>query len=310
VIRPGEHRIVTMPVRCERWGAYRLGGVAVRARGPGGLLGAEVAVSPQLALRVYPRPDTLRRLANPVATIAAAGSRPARAKGPGIEFADVRAFVAGDAAREINWRASARLGGLWVNERRPERSADVVVLVDSFSAVMLGDAVRAAAALVSAHLYGRDRVGVVSFGGITQWVRPGSGLRQQYVVIDALLATKVFESAAEKTVDTLPPRVLPPNALVIAVTPLEDERILKAIVDLRTRGMDVVVVEVSPTERTAVRVDDDTGRLARRIWSLQRASTRMRLRAFGIPVAEWQPDLALQAVVDEIETWPRQRVLR
>lgn len=306
VLRPGQRQVVEMPIRCARWGAFQVGGVAIRARGPGGLLRAEAATPPALPLRVYPRPEVVRRLANPVATIAAAGNRPARVKGPGIEFADVRAFAPGDDAREINWRASARLGGLWVNERRPERSADVVLLVDSFNGEMLGDAVRIATTLVQAHLAGRDRVGVVSFGGITHWVRPGSGLRQQYVVVDALLATKAFESAAAKSVDTLPPRVLPPNAMVVAVTPLEDERILDAIADLRTRGTDIVVVEVSPAARAAVGSDA----LAYRIWLLRRASARMRIRALGVPVAEWNPGVPVQAVIEEIGAWPRQRTLR
>jgi uncharacterized protein (DUF58 family) len=309
VLAAGEVRTVTVPIRCVRWGAYQLGEVAIRVRGAGGLLSAETTTSSPLPLRVYPRPEVLRRLADPAATIEAAGSRPARARGPGIEFADVRAFVPGDQLREINWRASARLNGLWVNERRPERSVDVVLLVDSFSGVLLADAVRLATSLLHAHLRNRDRVGVVSFGGITQWVRPGSGLRHQYVVVDALLATKVFESAAEKSVDTVPPRVLPANALVVAVTPLEDERILKAIVDLRTRGMDIVVVEVSPAARTDVGGDDVTT-VAYRLWQLQRASTRMRIRALGVPVAEWRPGVALEAVMEEIDTWPRERARR
>ena len=46
----------------------------------------------------------------------------ARAKGDGIEFADIRPFVPGDRVRRINWRASARRPGLWVNESHPERN--------------------------------------------------------------------------------------------------------------------------------------------------------------------------------------------
>ena len=105
---------------------------------------------------------------------------------------------------------------------------------------------RAADSLVTAYLRGRDRVGLVSFGGFLQWVRPGMGLRQQYAVIDTLLATREFVNVAWKGIGLVPPRVLPAKSMVIAVTPLEDERVLRAMVDLRARGIDLVVVEVSP----------------------------------------------------------------
>ena len=52
-------------------------------------------------------------------------TRCARAKGEGIEFADMRPFAPGDPLKRVNWRASARRGELWVNESHPERNTDV-----------------------------------------------------------------------------------------------------------------------------------------------------------------------------------------
>ena len=40
--------------------------------------------------------------------------------------------------------------------------------------------------------------------------------------------------------------MLPPQALVVAVTPLLDERAVEALADLRARGYDLAIVEVSP----------------------------------------------------------------
>ena len=93
---------------------------------------------------------------------------------------------------------------------------------------------RAASSVVAAYLAHRDRVGLIGFGGILRWVRPGTGLRQQYLLIDALLATRTFPSVAWKGITLLPPWVLPPKALVVALSPLEDDRALRALMDLRT----------------------------------------------------------------------------
>ena len=57
-----------------------------------------------------------------------------------MEFADLRPFMFGDRVRRINWRASARRGELWVNEQHPERNVDVVLFVDSFAEVRRGSA--------------------------------------------------------------------------------------------------------------------------------------------------------------------------
>ena len=130
----------------------------------------------------------------------------------------------------MNWRATARRGRLVVNERHPERNADVVVFLDSFAEARASDegtleqAVRAAATLASRFLERRDRVGLVAFGGILRWLEPGGGLVQQYRLVDALLETGVEFSYAWKDVNVIPARTLPPRALVVAVTPLLDER--------------------------------------------------------------------------------------
>src|SRR5581483_2226266 len=122
-----------------------------------------------------------------------AGNQVARARGEGIEFADLRAFQPGDRVRRVNWRASALRGELWVNEQHPERNTDVVLFLDTFAEAR-GEggsthdrAVRAAATLAHAYLEPRDRVGLVGFGGVLSWLLPASGMRQLYTIFDTLL---------------------------------------------------------------------------------------------------------------------------
>jgi uncharacterized protein (DUF58 family) len=305
--RPGEHRFV---LRCERWGAYRPGPLLARARDQLGFFTYEVAAEVPGPLRVYPHGEALRAVIRPAKTQTFSGNEVARLKGDGIEFADVRPFVPGDRVRRINWRASARRNELWINEAHPERNADVILFLDTFAeargeaAGTLDLAVRAASSLASRYLARNDRVGLVSFGGILRWLLPSMGRTQLYRIVDALLDTEVALSYAWKDVDVIPPRTLPPQALVVALTPLLDERTVAALLDMRARGFDLAVVDVSPLPFVGPgRTEPE--RLARRLWALQREIVRYRYRELGIAVTEWEEPLSLQGVVEEVSSFRR-----
>jgi uncharacterized protein (DUF58 family) len=246
----GEPRQLTYRLRCARWGAFRIGRVYLRTYDAFGLFRQEVVLDQRLPLKVYPREETLQNLLRPVETQVFAGNHVARQRAEGIEFADLRAFVPGDRARQVNWRASARRGELWVNEQHPERNADVVFFLDSFAEARraerstLDQTLRAAATLVSGYLRQKDRVGFVSFGGRLNWLLPSTGAGQLYRIVDAMLDTQIVLSHAWKNVDVIPMGTLPPHALVIALTPLLDDRSANALLDVRGRGVGRVGVGV------------------------------------------------------------------
>ena len=308
-LRAGEQRELDLALRCVRWGVYDLCAVKVRARDPWRLVTWEGRVGASHRLKAYPRPLTLRRLLAPMETQAFAGSRVARTKGDGVEYADIRDFVPGDRVRSINWRASARRQGLVVTERHPERNTDVVLFVDSFADIrdgdrsVLDDAVRAAAALAARYLEHRDRVGLVGFGGVLRWLQPGMGSTQRYRLVETLLETGVAPTYTWRDVNVIPAKILPPAALVLALSPLVDPRFVVALEDLRGRRYDVAVVEVDPVPlvrpgRTEVE------RAAYRLWLLEREVHRWRLESRGIGIATWG-DGALDTVLEEVRTFRR-----
>ena len=309
-LAPGEARELELRVRCSRWGGYAPGRLAVRAHDRLGLFRFEAIVDRRSPLRVYPRPEPLLTLLRPFETQVFAGNEVARTKGDGIEFADMRAFVPGDRPRRVNWRASARRGELVVNEHHPERNTDVILFLDSFveargeEAGTLDLTVRAAAALAEGYLRRKDRVGTVGFGGILRWLLPGTGLVQLYRVLDSLIDTEVVLNFAWKDIDVLPARTLPPKALVVALTPLLDERAVGALLDLRARGFDLAVVEVSPVPFTA-EGDDEAERLAYRIWRHRRAALRHRFERAGVAVTEWRDGEPLAAELEEVAAYRR-----
>ena len=295
-------------IRLEHWGAFMLGEAAVRSRDPLGLFVYEQRVGRQDPVKVYPAGDRLRSLLRPLATQPTAGNQVARERGDGIEFADLREFVPGDRPRRINWRATARTGELWVNDLHPERNTDVVIFLDTFVEARREDsgtldlAVRAAATLAERYLAHRDRVGLVVFGGLLNWLTPASGIVQRYRIVDALLDTEIMLSYAWKDIDIVPRRTLPPQALVVALSPLLDERALEALADLRRRGFDVAVIEISPVPFAA---SGDVDPLVDRLWSLRRAARRTAFHSLGMPVVEWREAEALQSAIEEVAAFRR-----
>lgn len=306
----GTETQIRFSARPERWGAHSLGPLVVRARDPVGLMTWDRRLGRRVMLRAFPREQRLRDLVGPLHTQPYLGAHVARARGEGIEFADIRPFTPGDLVRRINWRATAKRGALCVTERHPENASDVVLLLDTFEEARAGAhgtldaAVRATASLARAHLARRDRVALVDFGGSLRWLEPAFGSVQLYRIIDALLASEIALSYAWRTVAGIPRGVLPPAALILAVTPLLDERSISLIADLRTRKRDVSVIEVSPLGHTPpgpTAVDA----LAYRLWQLQREALRARLQALGIGVASWQEEDGLGPAVEGVNTFRR-----
>ncbi|HZD00469.1 MAG TPA: DUF58 domain-containing protein [Actinomycetes bacterium] len=320
-------RTVRVDLRCRRWGAYLLGTVHLRAHDPLRLLAWEGRVDGHARLIVYPEPHALRALVHPFETQVFAGNQVSHQRGDGIEFADVRPFLPGDRARSINWRATARRGVPWVNERHPERNTDVVLFLDSFVDLggdgpsTLDRAVGAAASLASAYLARRDRVGLVSFGGIVRWLQPGTGQAALYRLLDTLMETQILATVGWRGIRQLPSRTLPPKALIVALTPLVDERAVTALFDLLARGYDLAVVDVSPLlgppgpagqhagrSRPHARRRDQMAPLAERLWALKREALRHRYMQLGAAVVEWRAAAELEQVLYEVEACRRRAV--
>ena len=306
----GEQRELKFRIRCARWGAYGVGRLYVRTHDAFGLLRHELQLDHRVPLKVYPSEETVRTLLRPLETQVFAGNHVARQKAEGIEFADLRPFVPGDRVRHVNWRASARRGELWVNEHHAERNADVVIYVDSFAEARRGErttldpALRAAATLAARYLREKDRVGFLSFGGLLNWLLPSTGTIQLYRIVDAMLDTQIVLSYAWRDIGTVPRNTLPPHALVLAITPLLDDRSSVALLDLRGRGFDVVAIEVSPLGLMPW-PRGELGVVAARLWRLRREALRGRLGRAGIPVAVWGDETSLAEALEEVGAYRR-----
>jgi uncharacterized protein (DUF58 family) len=160
--------------------------------------------------------------------------------------------------------------------------------------------VRAAAGLAEAHLRARDRVGVVAFGGVLEWLTPAAGVRHALRIADALARSEVVMTYVARDVTVVPPAILPARALIFAVTPLLDERGVTALLDLSARGHDLAVREIDAPAMLGVGRDP-----ARRLWALRRGAMRGRLSELGATVVTWDGERPLGVVLQEVTAFRR-----
>jgi uncharacterized protein (DUF58 family) len=303
-LRAGQAIRWSYALRCPARAAWELGTVVTRAGDRWGVRAWEGRHAAPTLVRVHPRLVPLRSLPRPRRTQTSTGDYVSPALGEGIEPGDVRPFAPGDRVRQVNWRASLRQGSLYVTQHHRERNADVVLMLDTLAEVgaapdtTLDWAVRAAASLATAYLARKDRVGLIVYGGLIDWVRPGSGRIQYERLAGTLLRADVVFTYVAKDLALVPPRVLPPQALVIALTPLLDPRFTKAALDLAARGFDLIVLVVSPVDVTrAVLGGSAMDDLACRLWALERRTRLDELRRHGLPVLPWNPAEPLEAAL-------------
>ena len=241
-LRPGEMRTFQHSVVFAQRGNYTLGRLYGRVH-PATDLQPWLFESPQdQVCSVYPRIVPLPRHLPPLHTYASFGHYVSPSAGEGLEFAGVRQYSSGDRLRRVHWRTSLARQQLYVNDYYCERNADVVILLDTLVSIgtervnTLDVAVRAAASLAAHYLYYKDRVGLINYGGVCTWVPPAVGQLQLYRLLDALLETRTHFSYLTKDVTLIPPRVMPPGALIFVLTTLLEPRLETALHDLLARA--------------------------------------------------------------------------
>jgi uncharacterized protein (DUF58 family) len=300
----------TAPFRLttQRWGRFVLGPVHVRVRDPLALVHWEGTATTGPEIAVLPSAPRLDQLLEPRSSRTVAGVHPDhRGHGAGYDFADLHSYQPGDQLRDLNRAATARWGTPIVNRHHPERSGDVVVLVDTFvergwhmsdaARAALLTATRATWAVARAHLAAQDRVGVGAVGRIPVWLPPASGARARYAILESLLTVGSVLDGRIYSSDAVDAGRIPPAALVVFISALWEDRYIPALQRLQARGRETSVVhlaaeELLPPPRTADEV------LARRLFDLEVACRVDLLRGTGINVVSWSPSTPLGGAVD------------
>jgi uncharacterized protein (DUF58 family) len=218
-------------------------------------------------------------------------------RGRGMEYAESRDYVAGDDARHIDWRLTARTGRAHTKLFQAERERLTLIVADTSPALYFGTRVRfksvqaARAGAVAAWAAARDGDRIAALRGSSREppVTPAAGTRGALRVLDALVrwyAQPPAEDAGLAVALDHAQRLLRPGSRLVL---LADPRNVAAIAERRWPALaqhhEVVVLllvdplETSPPRRVLPFSSDDHYREL----DLASAVQRQRwLREFGV----------------------------
>jgi uncharacterized protein (DUF58 family) len=291
--------LVELRLTATRWGRWSLGTVDVDLYDAGGT--ARRTLRADLGeIAVFPVPSAAGLTPIPVRLPQRLGEHTAVQRGEGVEVTGVHPYVRGERQRRINWPATTRRGEIQLNQFAAERTADTVVVLDVLTDVTdpetgtssLDETFRAAAGLIRAYLRTHDRVGVISVGGATRWLQPGSGDSYFYRIVETVLEVRKDLAHRTEGLRRLPPPALPESALVYVFTPLTDQRVLDVLEQIQSRANPLVVVEI-PSGDPPTRSGDPVAGLALRLWRADRDAMRFALTERGIAVVTHRPGQTL-----------------
>ena len=303
-------------LRPDERGEHRFGRVQVQTRSLLGFWNRNHYAGTAESVRVYPNFAAVSKYAL-LATeqrLGQIGVLRQRRRGEGSEFHQLREYRKGDALRQVDWRASARMHKLISREYQDERDQRVVFLLDCGRRMRARDAelshfdqaLNAMLLLAYVALRKGDSVGVSTFGGEDRWQAPAKGQltlnRLLNLLYDLQPQTQVpdFRRAALQLLTRQTKR-----ALVIIITNLRDEdsedlqaaasllkrRHLVLVASLREAAVDQVL------ESQVADFDDAVRIAAAHDYLRHREQTLELLRAMGVASVDVQPQtLSLELV--------------
>lgn len=306
----GSTRRLAFPVVADEWGVAKVTRATIRVVDRFGMFGGRIERWTDVTMRIGLPEDRLGATLDAERFRRVVGSHLSGDRGEGLEIADIRPYLPGDSMRDINWRITNRRREPWVTLRHPDRSANVVVIVDAHD----GDSaersatqrrsVAAAMALTRGHLANHDPVGLLVVGHTVRWLPPRLGRNHLYRIADELISVSNAPDASLRLYR--PPAVdnIARETVVVAVTPLRDPLMVSLIAELRSRGNAVAVlvpeVEEAPAARLPVRVESRAAALARRFADVEKSIGAESLRARGVVLVPWASGDPVTAVIDAV----------
>jgi uncharacterized protein (DUF58 family) len=168
-----EQKNIIYKLRPVQRGEYDFGRIILYVQSLLGLLMRRHNIEAAQTVPVYPSFLQLRKyeLLSQTTIQSEHGNKRMRKIGHSMEFEQIKEYVRGDDIRTINWKATARKGGLMVNNYTDERSQQVYCIIDKgrlmkmpFNELTLLDyAINSTLVLSNVCLQKQDRVGVMTF---------------------------------------------------------------------------------------------------------------------------------------------------
>lgn len=322
---PGQQASLRYRVRAQQRGACEFSTCELRIASPWRLWRRRCFAGEPSSVRVYPNFAALTRFAL-LATdhrLSQLGILQRRRRGEGLEFHQLREYREGDAQRQIDWKASARMRRLVSREYRDERDQQIVLLLDCGRRMAARDgplshldhALNAALLLAFVALRQGDAVGLMTMGGIERWLVPRksqaalNGLLAHSFDLQPTLASPDYHGAAVALMTRLRKR-----AFVVLLSNLrdeDDEGLRSAVGLLRQRHRVVVASLREPILGDALRapvagLQDALTHAATAEYLERRQRAFARLELGNVPCLDVEPEALPLALVNRYLDLKRQ----
>ncbi len=189
----GGWSVMRYRIRPHERGDIEFGRVQLRIASPLGLWRVQRLAGEAQTARVYPDFARVAGFAL-MATdhhLSQIGVLQRRRRGEGLDFHQLREYREGDAQRQIDWKASARMQKMISREYQDERDQQIVMLLDCGRRMVARDdsishfdhVVNAALLLAYVGLRQGDAVGLLTMSGPARWLSP----RKSRAVVNTIL---------------------------------------------------------------------------------------------------------------------------
>lgn len=303
--------------RTLRRGDGTFGDLHLRVAGPLGLAWKQRRVPRSDAVRVIPGmlEVTRYRLLGMRNRLREAGFRSVRQRGEGGAFESLREYVRGDDPRNVDWKASARRGGLIVQQYEMERRQNVVIAIDAgrLMTQKVGERERLDYALTAALLLADvagvhdDAVGLLVFSDEVEVFLPParkslSRLSEALGQVHAKMVEPNYPAAF-----TYLGRHVRRRSLLVLFTDIIDPLASAAVVSQLSRAADrhlplAVAIRNPDLEAAAALEPVDEAAVYRRAAAEEllqsRAAALAAMQRAGVLVADTRPGDAVPAVVN------------
>ena len=274
ILSVGWYRRITRRylLHCSKRGTYTFGPSSLSVRDPFGFTSKDTDFDERSHLVVYPRIVPLRALGLPSTEIL--GERRVRRQifEDPLRIVTSREYVAGDPLNRINWRATARKGGLQTRVLESTSTPNVAVFLDvntmesrfqAPSEPLLEAAVSVAASIASHAITARYEVGVYvneAYRGTREMIRfaPSRNPGQLTQVLTGLAHPQGWALHPMERVLTTEGRSLPWTASILVVTAVPTARLLGTLRRFKRAGRRVALALVGPASMTSVPGDIPT----------------------------------------------------
>ncbi|HUU71740.1 MAG TPA: DUF58 domain-containing protein [Burkholderiales bacterium] len=221
-------------IRPHERGDIEFGRVQLRITSPFGFWQIQRQAGQPETVRVYPDFARLSGFAL-MATdhrLSQIGVLQRRRRGEGMDFHQLREYREGDAQRQIDWKASARMQKMISREYQDERDQQIVILLDCGRRMIARDdaishfdhVVNAALLLAYVGLRQGDAVGLLTMSGPARWLSPRKSRATVNTILNGVydlqptVAASDYHLAAQDLMQRVRKR-----ALVVVLSNLRDE---------------------------------------------------------------------------------------